>query len=184
LHLTPVGTLYNTKDQMIKASEPSYSTRNITQDHITEWSHHAHDHQGLPEWQTWDYHPCHQLKQPTAICHGLYKAEDTHSYLNNHNNITKAPEQTTWQEHLTKDPETWPLAFVSQSNKVMRTTKEIMKAAGILYSMSISNPKETWKETRFLQHKGSHQRCEPPKRSHQRCGSKRQNYGKKSQRKS
>ena len=176
--------MYNTKDQMIKASEPSYSTRNTTQDHITEWAHHAHDHQGLPEWQNWDYHPCYQLKQPTAICHGLYKAEDTRRIKNNRKKPTSVPRQTTWQEHLVKDTKNWPLAFVSQPNRVMRTTKEIMGASGILNDISLSNPKETWKETRFLQHKGSHQRCEPPKRSHQRCGSKRQNYGKKSQRKS
>ena len=119
-------------------------TRNTTQDHITEWSHHTHDHQGLPEWQTWDYHPCHQLKQPTAICHGLYKAEDTHRIKNNHNNITSAPRQTTWQDHLAQDHNTWPLSYVSQPTKVMRTTKEIMTAAKILCNMSLSNLKETW----------------------------------------
>jgi hypothetical protein len=184
VHLPAVGTLYNTKDQRVKASEPSYSTRNTTQDHITEWSHHAHDHQGLPEWQNWDYHPCYQLKQPTAIYHGLYKAEDTHKIKNNHNNITSAPRQTTWQDHLAQDHNTWSLSYASQPTKVMRTTKEIMTAAKILCNMSLSNIKETWKRNRSLHHKGSHQRCETPKRSHQRCGSKRQYYGQRNHRKS
>jgi hypothetical protein len=67
---------------------------------------------------------------------------------------------------------------------VMRTTKGIMTAEKVLNDMILSNPKETWKGNRSLHHKRSHQRCEPPKRFHQRCGSKRQNYGKKSQRKS
>jgi hypothetical protein len=104
--------------------------------------------------------------------------------LNNHHNITSAPRQTTWQEHLAKDQNTWPLSLVSQPIQVMRTTKGIMTAAKILNDMRLSNPKETWKGNRFLHHKGSHQRCEPPKRSHQRCGSKRQNYGHKTHRKS
>ena len=141
-HPAIVCTLYNTKDQMIKASEPSYSNENTTQGYVTtEWSTHNSESEGLPEWQSWEYDP-HLSHSHCPICPpaNLQYMDDTlqvscksgDNYLNNHNTITKAPRQTTWQEHLTKDPETWPLAFVSQPNKVMRTTKEIMKAAGIL----------------------------------------------------
>ena len=119
-----VGTLYNTKDQNIKASEPKY--------------------------------------------------------CNNHNTITTVLKQTTWQEHLAKDHEICPHTFAFQPNKVMRTTKEVMTAAGILNDTKTSNPKEIRGKKRFLHPKGSHQRCEPPKRSHQRCESKRQNYGQES----
>ena len=107
-----VGTLYYTKDQTIKTLDPSYST--------TEWSHHPHDYQGLPEWQTWDYHPCYQVKQPTATYnHGLHRAEDTHWIKNN---STKQPTKVSWQEHLAKAQEPWQKISFNKPREVIRTT--------------------------------------------------------------
>ena len=55
----------------------------------------------------------------------------------------RSSKQTTWQEHLAKDQETWTQAIAFQPNKVMRTTKEIMTVAGIFNDMSLSNSEET-----------------------------------------
>ena len=113
-----VGTLYYTKDQTIKTLDPSYST--------TEWSHHPHDYQGLPEWQNWDYHPCYQLKQPTTTYnHGLYRAEDTHWIKNN---STKQPTKVSWQEHLAKAQEPWQKISFNKPREVIRTTMKDFSA--------------------------------------------------------